>query len=128
MARERGHVESSHVVWIGKQGIKDWNLLEVVLDGDWTLVTKNAYDFRGPRAAPGTGGQYQHTQLHAGLICLNGPEGMDLDMQCELFEAVLDEIDEDVDLVNMVLEVTLETSESDEIIVERYALPTDTES
>jgi predicted nuclease of predicted toxin-antitoxin system len=56
MARERGHGESSHVVWIGRQGIKDWDLLQIVLEGNWTLVTRNAYDFRGPEAAPGTRG------------------------------------------------------------------------
>jgi hypothetical protein len=127
MARERGHGESSHVVWIGRQGIKDWDLLKIVLAGDWTLVTRDAYDFRGPKAAPGSGGQFQHAELHAGLICLNGPEGMDLEIQRDLFEAVLDEIDRDGDLVNMVLEVTLETIESDEIIIDRYALPTDAE-
>ena len=68
MARERGHGESSHVVWIGRQGIKDWDLLKIVLEGDWTLVTRNAYDFRGPEAAPGTRGQYQRAEIHAGLI------------------------------------------------------------
>jgi hypothetical protein len=41
MARERGHGESSHVVWIGRQGINDWDLLKIVLEGDWTLVTRN---------------------------------------------------------------------------------------
>jgi hypothetical protein len=125
MARDRGHGESSHVVWIGRQGIKDWDLLKIVLAGDWTLVTRNAYDFRGPQAAPGTGGQYRRADIHAGLICLNGPEGMDLDMQRDLFEAALDEIDRGGDLVNMVLDVTLETAESNEIIIDRYALPTD---
>jgi hypothetical protein len=93
MARERGHGGSSHVVWIGRQGIKDWNLSEVVLVGDWTLVTREAYDFRGPQSAPGTGGQYRRADLHAGLIRLNGLEGMDLDMQRDLLEAVLNEID-----------------------------------
>jgi hypothetical protein len=115
MARDRGHGESSHVVWIGRQGIKDWGLLQVVIDGDWTLVTRNSYDFRGPPAAPGTGGQYQRAELHAGLICLNGPDGMDLEMQRDLFAAVLDEIDIDGDLVNMVMEATLETAESEEM-------------
>ena len=33
MARERGHGESSHVVWIGRQGIKDWELLELAVKG-----------------------------------------------------------------------------------------------
>jgi hypothetical protein len=59
------------------------------------------------------------------LICLNGPEGMDLDMQRDLFEAALDELDRDSDLVNVVLELTLETAQSDEIVVDRYALPAD---
>ena len=43
-------------------------------------------------------------------------------MQRELFVAVLDEIDRDRVLVDMVLEVTLETAESDEILVDRYSL------
>jgi hypothetical protein len=87
------------------RGIKDWDLLKIVLEGDWTLVTRNAYDICGPEAAPGTRGQYQRAEIHAGLICLNGPEGMDLDMQRDLFEAVLDELDRDSDLVNVVLEL-----------------------
>jgi hypothetical protein len=45
---------------------------------------------------------------HAGLICLNGPPGMDLDMQAELFRQALDELAFAPDLVNQVLEVTLE--------------------
>lgn len=124
MARERGHHESSHVVWIGHQGSKDWRLLEIAVEGDWTLVTRNARDFRGPQDAPGTAGQYQRAELHAGLVCLNGPEGLDLDMQRELFEVALDEIDRGPDLINMALEVTLETAEADEIIVRHYKLPT----
>jgi putative AlgH/UPF0301 family transcriptional regulator len=78
MARQRGHHEASHVVWIGKSGWKDWDLKRVMLDEDWVLVTKNSEDFRGPRSAPGTKGQYADVSLHAGLVCLNGPVGMDL--------------------------------------------------
>jgi hypothetical protein len=36
---------------------------------------------------------------------------------------MLDEIDRDGDLVNRVLEVTLETIESDELTIDRYKLP-----
>ena len=85
MARERGHHEASHVVWIGKSGWKDWELKRILLDEDWVLVTKNSEDFRGPRSAPGTKGQYAYVSLHAGLVCLNGPVGMDLALQRELF-------------------------------------------
>ena len=124
LAQRRGHAEASHIAWVGKSGWKDWELKAVILDGDWTLVTKNSIDFRGPDDAPGSRGQYADVALHAGLICLNGPVGMDLDLQLELFEAALDELDCDNDLVNQVLEITL-PDPADEIEVLRYKLPAD---
>ena len=45
---------------------------------------------------------------------------MDLDMMVELFEAALDELDLNSDLVNQVLEVTLN---DDDIQILRYSLP-----
>lgn len=122
MARQRGHHEASHVVWIGKSGWKDWDLKRVLLDEDWVLVTKNSEDFRGPREAPGTKGQYADVALHAGLVCLNGPVGMDLVLQRELFSEALDELDVDADLTNQILEVTLEDGEAG-IQVVRYSHP-----
>jgi hypothetical protein len=108
IAHTRGFGESSHVVWLGRAGEKDWQLLPLIVDGDWTFVTRNAYDFRGPAGQPGRRGQYARADIHAGLVCLNGPaEGMDLDLQCELFELALDELEAEPDLVNQVLEVTL---------------------
>ena len=121
-ARQRGHGEASHVRWIGKGRWKDWQLKQPILDGDWTFVTKNSVDFRGPADAPGSKGQYADVPIHAGLICLNGPVGMDLDMQLELFEVALDELDRDDDLVNQVLEITLPESDG-EIEIRRYRLP-----
>ena len=121
LALKRGYFDSSHVVWLKKRGYQDWNLKPVILDGDWTFVTKNSCDFRGPASAPGSKGQYAGVEIHAGLICLNGPEGMDLDLQIELFETALKEIAEDDDLINQVLEVTV--TEDGEIRLLRYALP-----
>lgn len=123
MAIEKKFGETSHVVWMGLAGRKDWELKPVILDGDWTFVTKNSVDFRGPKDKPGARGQYADVAIHAGLICLNGPPGMDLDMQIELFEQALAELDGDPDLVNQVLEVSLE--DEDAIRVLRYALPKD---
>ena len=60
--------------------------------------------------------------MHAGLICLNGPVGMDLDLQLEMFEEALDELDRDDDLVNQVLEISLSDS-SEEFEVLRYKMP-----
>jgi hypothetical protein len=119
-AHARGYGESSHVVWLGCGGWKDWDLRPLILEGDWTFVTKNSIDFRGPAATPGSKGQYADVAIHAGLVCLNGPPGMDLDMQIELFGQALDELETDDDLVNRVLEITME---GDSLHVQRYRLP-----
>jgi hypothetical protein len=60
-------------------------------------------------------------EIHAGLVCLNGPDGMDLDVQIEMFEQALDELALDADLVNQVIEITLEGSEEFRIL--RYRVP-----
>jgi hypothetical protein len=123
LALAKGHGETSHVVWLKLGGLKDWELKPIILDGDWTFVTKNSVDFRGPKDKPGTKGQYADVAIHAGLICLNGPPGMDLNLQVELFEQVLLELDDNHDLVNQVLEVTAEDDETLHIL--RYTLPKD---
>jgi hypothetical protein len=64
-------------------------------------VTKNSVDFRGAKDKPGGRGQYADVVIHAGLICLNGPPGMDLDMQVDLFEQALDELAANDGLINV---------------------------
>ena len=123
LACAAGYGESSHVVWMGLAGRKDWELKAVILAGDWTFVTKNSVDFRGPASRPGLKGQYGDVAIHAGLICLNGPAAMDLDMQIELFEQALEEITVDGNLINTVLDIILE--DDDQIHIRRYALPAD---
>lgn len=121
MARDRGYGESSHIVWLGLAGMKDWNLITRVAAEDWTLVTKNSYDFRGPSYAPGAPGLHAAQAIHAGLVCLNGPPGMNLALQEELFEQAMDEIAAlGDDLVNQVLEVT---ADEENITIDRYMLP-----
>lgn len=115
--------KSSHVVWLGRSGAKDWDLIPLIIEDDWTFVTRNSVDFRGAASRPGEKGQYARVDLHAGLVCLNGPEGMTRTLQLELFEQALLELDADPDLVNQVLEVTLE--DDDHLRVIRYALPSE---
>ena len=55
---------------------------------------------------------------------LNGPVGMDLDMQIKLFETALDELDQNSDLINQVLEITLGDANDVEFTIIRYELPT----
>lgn len=122
-ARELGHAESSHVRWIGKGGIKDWNLISVILEGDWTFVTRNADDFRGPFWAPGSRGEYRKTTVHAGLICLNGPSVINRAMQLTMLEAALETFTGADDLINQVIEVTLTDVHAQEMTVDRYTMP-----
>jgi len=121
IALREGYAGSSHVVWLKLSGLKDWEPKPIILEDDWTFITKNSVDFRGPKDQPGSKGQYADVAIHAGLICLNGPPGMDLAMQTELFEEALAELATAPDLVNQILEITAE--EDDTISVLRYALP-----
>jgi predicted nuclease of predicted toxin-antitoxin system len=56
IAHERGY-ECAHVFYLGLSGTKDWELKHTILDGDWTFITANGVDFRGPANAPGTNGE-----------------------------------------------------------------------
>lgn len=122
LARDGGYHESSHVNWLGKSGWKDWELKSLILGEDWTFVTRNSIDFRGPAEQPGSKGQYADVAIHAGLVCINGPAKMTAQIQAELFAAVLDEISSQDYLVNEVIEVNL-PDEGGEFEIVRYPLP-----
>jgi len=89
-------------------------------------VTRDARHFRGSSSKPGGKGHYKGVDLHAGLVCVNGPNGMDLNMQLEAFSAVLDALAADSpapDLTNQVFEATIENDKAPEVILRRYDLP-----
>jgi len=52
LAQDKGYGESTHVAWRKLAGKKDWELKPIILDGDWTFVTRNSVDFRGPSSKP----------------------------------------------------------------------------
>lgn len=120
LAHAEGYGESSHVVWLNLAGLKDWELKTIILEGDWTFVTRNSVDFRGSLKQPGMKGQYADVTLHAGLVCLNGPPNMDFAMQVELFVQALEALKPEPDLVNQVLEITIGDAGSK---IWRYHLP-----
>jgi hypothetical protein len=117
------HAGSSHVAWLGRSGASDRALMPFIHADDWTFVTGNAVDFRRPAARPGSGGQYADVAIHAGLVCLARPEGMDLDMQLNLFDEALTELARASDLVNQVLEISIDSD--DQITILRYELPSE---
>ena len=99
--------ESYHVNWLGLSGETDWNLMLRVVAEDFTFVTNIARDFRK---------LYGRQKLHAGLVVIV-PQVLPA-RQRALFEAVLDEID-DEEPINEAIEVELENGEA---VITRYEL------
>ena len=117
LAVKRGH-EASFLPWLGKSGLKDWDLAPLAIDNGMVLVTNNSKDFRGERGKPG---YTTKEPIHPGLVCLNcDPELRDRNTLAQLFELALEEIGAADELINTVIEITLDR---DEASVKRYAAP-----
>ena len=104
MAILAGHGESTCVRDRGLAGQKDWELMVYVVNGDFTLVTHNARDFRG-EGLESPGGLHAQVDIHAGLVCLTSALPMNLDRQRDLFQLALQELAGMPDLINQALEV-----------------------
>ena len=102
-----GHA-ADHVTYLGLGSTKDWDLMKLVVERDYTFVTNNRVDFLA---------LYRRTPLHAGLVII--VPNVKPALQRELFEAALRLIDEG-DLVNTVIEVGYR---DDEIECRQYPLP-----
>lgn len=101
-------------------GAKDWQLVELAVAEDYTLVTHNAIDFRG--AGPGKlAGQHAKQPIHAGLLCLNSVHVMGIERQRDLFHLALDELAVLPDLVNQALEVF--EAEDGSVSIDIYDIP-----
>lgn len=95
-ARERGF-EAMHVNHLGLRTDTDWDLLRVVAEQDWVLVTNNAIEFRG---------RYGRIELHPGVVFLL--PAVRRAQQVRLFEAALDHVRSHPDLTNRALDVALD--------------------
>lgn len=120
MALTAGHPESTCVLHRGWSGEKDWDLIQHVVAGDFTLVTHNARDFRG-LAPEAQGGLHAAQPIHAGLVCLTTELPMDLQRQRDLFGYALNEIATLGDLINTCLEIV--ENEDGSVEVFTYDLP-----
>ena len=108
VAHARGF-DCAHVAHIGFHTWKDWSLLEEVAKSDWVLVTNNAVEFRG---------RYRQIDLQPGVVFI--VPNVRRPQQIELFDAALQDIAANPDLVNTALDVVYE---GDQIAVRRYPLP-----
>lgn len=95
--------------WLGLSGETDWDLMPRIVDGDFTFVTNNARDFRK---------LYAQEELHAGLVIIV-PQVVPV-RQRELFDVILEEFSGDGEVVNEVIEITIEDGMA---ILTRYSLP-----
>ena len=112
LARERGHLESTHVTWLGLGGTKDWTIARHAVDGGFVFVTNNRLDFLK---------LYKREELHGGLICLNAPHlTMDGAQQRRLFALALSRLPA-AEPYNEVLEITIDQTGA--VIVDRYPHP-----
>jgi predicted nuclease of predicted toxin-antitoxin system len=99
---------ADHVNYLGLGSSKDWELMKLIVEQDYTFVTNNRSDFLA---------LYQRVPVHAGLVIIVPnvtPVG-----QRELFHRVLDHIGQR-ELVNTVIEVEYRGTE---IECREYALP-----
>lgn len=60
-------------------------------------------------------------RLHAGLVCIDSPFSLNLDLQRQIFGFILDELAKNGDLTNQVLQVDLRRD--GRVQLERFALP-----
>jgi predicted nuclease of predicted toxin-antitoxin system len=74
----------------------DWDLIKIIQQEDYILVTNNARDFIK---------LYQHLNIHNGLVIIM--PSVTEEHQIELFNLVLNKIGPSPDLVNKMVKVTL---------------------
>ncbi len=111
VAQASGYV-TDHVTYRSPGGLKDWQLLPVIREREFTFVTNNGADFLA---------LFGKEPLHPGMIII--VPNVTPVLQRELFKAALNHIGAR-DLTNSVVEVKYA---GDRIICSEYALPESTE-
>ncbi len=95
-AKARGH-DATHIVYLGKEGIQDWNLMPLIAHGDFVFVTNNRSDFLK---------LYAELDVHNGLIII--VPSVKRDDQINLFRSALETVEGLADTVNKLVEVHLD--------------------
>lgn len=94
LAHARGH-HATHVVFREMQGTSDPDLMPLIRDEGFVLVTNNARDFLM---------LYAEEEIHPGLVIIV-TAGIVREIQIDLFNRVLDVIAPMADLINKVVEI-----------------------
>jgi predicted nuclease of predicted toxin-antitoxin system len=94
LAHSRGQI-ADHVNYLGLGSSKDWELMQIVVERDYTFVTNNRFDFLT---------LYKKESFHAGLVVI--VPNVTPSRQRALFNAVLEHVGAR-ELINTVIEVQL---------------------
>ncbi|MBY3489865.1 DUF5615 family PIN-like protein [Rhizobium laguerreae] len=108
VAQVHGH-DCFHVNWLRLSGETDWHLMPRIVAEDFTFVTNNARDFRK---------LYAKEASHAGLVIIV-PQVLPV-LQRDLFALILQDLAGAQDMVNEVVEVSLD---GEDAVLTRYSLP-----
>lgn len=108
-AAQARNFEATHVNHRGLHQAKDWEILRIVIEEEWVLVTNNAIEFRG---------RYRKLDVHPGVVFLL--PAFPRAQQMELFAVALDAIEESPDMSNTALDVNYEDGHPR---TRRYCLP-----
>lgn len=99
-----------HVNHLGLRAESDRELLRIVAEEDWVLVTNNAIEFRG---------RYRQIELHPGVVFLLPV--VRRNAQLKLFDVALDHVRQHPDMVNTPLDVMFDKAGTPVVTV--YRLP-----
>jgi predicted nuclease of predicted toxin-antitoxin system len=108
IAHVRGF-EATHVNHHGLHTAKDWDILKVIEDEDWVLVTNNVLEFRG---------RFRRLDFHPGVVYLL--PSVPRQKQIDLFAAALNVIAQFPEMMNVEIDVDYADGR---IRVDRYVLP-----
>ena len=100
LAHSRGQI-ADHVNYLGLGSSKDWELMQIVVERDYTFVTNNRFDFLT---------LYKKESFHAGLVVI--VPNVTPSRQRALFNAVLEHVGAR-ELINTVIEVNFGRSQID---------------
>ena len=92
-AKARGH-DATHVVWLGRSGAQDWNLVPFISENDFVFVANNRHDFLR---------LYADLDVHNGLIIII--PSVEREVQVRLFNLALDATERLESTINKLVEV-----------------------
>jgi predicted nuclease of predicted toxin-antitoxin system len=116
MAQERGY-HAMHATWVRLRGRRDHQVASYAVNNNMILVTNDMSDFRRI---------YRRRKLHPGIVFLAVMDSgiMDRDAQTFMFEAALENVEED-EPINEAVQAQLDENEDGDwvVTVSRYPLP-----